>query len=68
MNKGVYGGQQIVSAKWIREMTEPRTVEGKHFRGMDYGYLWWILFSGRLSLGYSVLHKVAVFHKTEVCV
>ena len=43
LNKGVYGGQQIVSAKWIREMTEPRNVEGKHFRGMDYGYMWWII-------------------------
>ena len=43
LNKGAYGGQQIVSSKWIREMTEPRTVEGKHFRGMDYGYLWWII-------------------------
>ena len=24
-------------------MTVPRTVEGKHFRGMDYGYLWWVI-------------------------
>ena len=24
-------------------MTSPRTVESKHFRGMDYGYLWWII-------------------------
>ena len=24
-------------------MTAPRTVEGKYFRGMDYGYLWWII-------------------------
>ena len=43
LNKGVFNGQQIVSSKWIREMTNPRTVEGKHFRGMDYGYLWWII-------------------------
>ena len=43
LNKGEYGGQQIVSAKWIRDMTQPRTVEGKHFRGMDYGYMWWII-------------------------
>ena len=24
-------------------MTRPRTVESDHFRGMDYGYLWWII-------------------------
>ena len=45
LNKGVFNGQQIVSSKWIREMTNPRTVEGKHFRGMGYGYLWWIISS-----------------------
>ncbi len=43
LNKGEFGGRQIVSSAWIREMTAPRTVEGKHFRGMDYGYLWWIV-------------------------
>ena len=43
LNKGEFGGQQSVSSKWIKEMTEPRTVEGNHFRGMDYGYLWWII-------------------------
>ena len=43
LNKGDFGGQQIVSANWIREMTAPRTVEGNHFRGMEYGYLWWII-------------------------
>ena len=24
-------------------MTRPRTVESDYFRGMDYGYLWWII-------------------------
>ena len=43
LNKGIYGGKQIVSASWIEEMTMPRTVESDHFRGMDYGYLWWII-------------------------
>ena len=43
LNKGTFNGTQIVSSEWIKEMTEPRTVEGKHFRGMDYGYLWWII-------------------------
>ena len=43
LNNGSYNNKQIVSAKWIEEMTAPRTVEGNQFRGMDYGYLWWIL-------------------------
>ena len=43
LNKGIYDGKQIVSASWIEEMTTPRTVENDHFRGMDYGYLWWII-------------------------
>ena len=42
LNKGIYNGKQIVSSGWIEEMTKPRTVESKYFRGMDYGYLWWI--------------------------
>lgn len=43
LNGGSYSGKQIVSPEWIREMTHPRTVENDHFRGMDYGYLWWII-------------------------
>lgn len=43
LNKGVCDGKQVVSSGWIKEMTVPRTVEGKHFRGMDYGYLWWVI-------------------------
>ena len=43
LNRGIYDGKQIVSASWIEEMTTPRTVESDHFRGMDYGYLWWII-------------------------
>ena len=43
LNKGEFEGKQIVPANWIHEMTRPRTVEGKHFRGMEYGYLWWII-------------------------
>lgn len=27
LNKGRYGNKQIVSSKWIDEMTRPRTVE-----------------------------------------
>lgn len=43
LNKGQHNGKQIISESWIDEMTRARTVEGKHFRGMDYGYLWWIV-------------------------
>lgn len=43
LNKGTYKGQKIVSSSWISEMTRPRTIENNHFRGMEYGYLWWII-------------------------
>lgn len=43
LNKGVYDNKQIVSSEWIEEMTRPRTVESNYFRGMAYGYLWWII-------------------------
>ena len=39
----MYDNQQIVSEKWIEEMINPRVVESDHFRGMEYGYLWWII-------------------------
>lgn len=43
LNKGIFNGKQIVSAQWIEEMTSPRIVESDRFRGMEYGYLWWII-------------------------
>ena len=43
LNKGSFDNKQIVSAKWIEEMTRPRIVESNNFRGMKYGYLWWII-------------------------
>ena len=43
LNGGMYNGRQIVPSEWIGEMTRPRAVEGRNFRGMQYGYLWWIL-------------------------
>ncbi|MBQ6868400.1 MAG: serine hydrolase [Clostridia bacterium] len=43
LNKGIFDGKQIVSAQWIEEMTSPRIVESDRFRGMEYGYLWWII-------------------------
>ncbi len=43
LNNGVFDGKQIVPSRWIEEMTTPRVVESKNFRGMEYGYLWWII-------------------------
>ena len=43
LQKGVFNGNRVISASWIEEMTAPRTVESDRFRGMDYGYLWWII-------------------------
>ena len=43
LNKGNFNNQQIVSSNWIEEMTRPRVVESDYFRGMEYGYLWWII-------------------------
>ena len=43
LQNGTWNGEQIVSAKWIEEMLTPRTIEDGRFRGMHYGYLWWIV-------------------------
>ena len=43
LQQGIWDGRQVVSQRWIEEMTTPRTVESKYFRGMSYGYLWWIV-------------------------
>ena len=43
LKKGSYKNQQIVSEQWIEEMTRHRIVESNNFRGMEYGYLWWII-------------------------
>jgi len=43
LNGGSWNGMQIISERWIEEMTAPRTVESDIFRGMSYGYLWWII-------------------------
>lgn len=43
LNKGIYNRKQIISSNWICEMTNPRVVESSIFRGMCYGYLWWIV-------------------------
>ncbi len=43
LDKGIYNGKQIVSSKWIEEMTKPYHKCGEEFRTMSYGYLWWIM-------------------------
>jgi len=43
LNKDIYNSRQILSSEWIEEMTIPRIVESNNFRGMEYGYLWWII-------------------------
>ena len=43
LDNGNYNKTQIVSKSWIKDMTLPRTVEGRMFRGMQYGYMWWII-------------------------
>lgn len=43
LNNGIYDGKQIISSKWIIEMTKPKEVENDNYRGMQYGYLWWII-------------------------
>ena len=42
LNEGVWEGKQIISASWVKDMTRPRKIEGQMWRGMMYGYLWWI--------------------------
>lgn len=43
LNRGLWDGNRIVSEDWLTAMTKPRAVESRLFRGMQYGYLWWII-------------------------
>lgn len=43
LGRGVYGGERIVSAEWIDEMTAPHHKCGERFANMSYGFLWWII-------------------------
>lgn len=40
---GKWDGRQIISRRWLDSMLAPAAVEGTAFRGMHYGYLWWIV-------------------------
>ena len=41
MDNGRFGGKQIVSAEWIKEMTAPHIQLDERFGNMSYGYLWY---------------------------
>ena len=41
LNRGSYGGRQIVSEDWIKQMTAPYIKLGRMFGNMEYGYLWY---------------------------
>jgi CubicO group peptidase (beta-lactamase class C family) len=45
-NGGLWNGQQIVSADYVRRATEPSATK------REMGHLWWILYSGRQRLGF----------------
>jgi CubicO group peptidase (beta-lactamase class C family) len=47
LNKGKYEDKQILSPKWIDEMTTPTSDPLENFQNMQYGYLWWIVDSKR---------------------
>jgi CubicO group peptidase (beta-lactamase class C family) len=40
LNRGAWSGAQIIPVDWINESTKPWS-QGD--RGLDYGYLWWVL-------------------------
>lgn len=43
VKKGVFNNRRIVSEKWLAESTAVRLHCDEKFRGMKYGYLWWII-------------------------
>lgn len=43
LKKGEWSGERIVSSEWLEEMLTPREIECGMFKGLNYGYLWWIV-------------------------
>jgi CubicO group peptidase (beta-lactamase class C family) len=43
LNKGKFKNKQIISAKWIAEMSATNSTTSEKFQNMCYGYLWWIV-------------------------
>ena len=41
LNAGIYEGQQVISERYLREMTAPYLKLGERFGSMRYGYLWY---------------------------
>lgn len=50
LDRGLWHGKRIVSARWIAEMTSPHAPRGWEFHHgiSSYGYLWWL---GRFHAG-----------------
>ena len=46
LNRGAWSGAQIIPADWIDESTKPWS---RGDRGLDYGYLWWVLPAGSVG-------------------
>lgn len=42
-NKGIYNDKQIVSSKWIEQITTPYIKCDEKFSFMQHGYLWWVI-------------------------
>ena len=47
LNEGIYKGEQIVSADWIRQMTTPYIRLNERFGFMEYGFLWYKPYADR---------------------
>lgn len=43
LNKGMFDNTQIVSSKWITQMTTPYLKCDEKFAFMQYGFLWWVI-------------------------
>lgn len=43
LDQGLYHGNQIISSKWIKAITQSTHQCGDEFKNMAYGYLWWII-------------------------
>ena len=41
LNNGIYDGKEIISERYLNDMTAPHIKLGKMFGFMDYGYLWY---------------------------
>ena len=47
LDEGKFGGRQVVSAEWIKEMTAPHLQLDERFGNMSYGYLWYKPYADR---------------------